>query len=134
MHNSFIGRGWSFPPSFSGDGYEVEMVHDEEDIRQSLEILLTTRLGERTMLSGFGCNLNRILFGEVNNALLSQITDTVSDAILHYEPRIRLETIDVDPDDSSEGLVVINIHYVVKSINSRFNMVFPFYVNESIQP
>lgn len=31
-------------------------------------------------------------------------------------------------------MLLIGIEYKVKSTNSRFNMVFPFYSNEAIQP
>jgi phage baseplate assembly protein W len=63
---SFLGRGWSFPPAFSRSGAEVEMVSGAEDIRQSLGILLSTRLGERLMQDEFGCDLQHVLFEEID--------------------------------------------------------------------
>lgn len=131
MANSFLGRGWGFPPAFSGGGCEVEMVQDEEDILQSLKLLMSTRLGERTLLTDFGSELSHYLFDEVDQALVNKLTDTIGDAILHYEPRITLEKIDVSPGDAEEGVLLISLFYVIKAINSRFNMVYPFYIKES---
>jgi phage baseplate assembly protein W len=46
-NNSFLGRGWSFPPSFDDTCMDVKMLNGAEDIESSLQILLSTRLGER---------------------------------------------------------------------------------------
>jgi len=40
MSEGFLGRGWSFPPTFRAQGRSLDMVESEEDIRQSLQILL----------------------------------------------------------------------------------------------
>ncbi|RQP08730.1 MAG: hypothetical protein EAS52_24730, partial [Parapedobacter sp.] len=55
LHKSFLGTGWSFPPQFDNEGGSVEMLSDGEDIRSSLEILLSTRPGERVMRPNYGC-------------------------------------------------------------------------------
>lgn len=55
---SFLGTGWSFPPTFNNISGTVEMVSDEKDIFQSLHILLSTQLKERVMRSDFGCDLS----------------------------------------------------------------------------
>ena len=65
---AFLGRGWSFPPRFSGRGAEVSMASGATDIHESLRILLTTYSGERTMRSGFGCGLDRLLFEELDRS------------------------------------------------------------------
>ncbi len=130
-NGSFLGTGWSFPPSFSDEGSEVEMVSGPEDIHQSLQILLSTQLGERVMQDGYGCDLNSVLFEEINQGLINSLTSLVSNAILYHEPRIRLDSLDVSESDSEPGLLMISLDYVVKSTNSRYNMVYPFYVNEA---
>ena len=54
--SSFLGTGWSFPPTFRKGGADVEMAAGSEDIHQSLQILLSTRLGERILQPEFGCD------------------------------------------------------------------------------
>lgn len=129
---SFLGVGWSFPPTFVAGGAQLVTVADVEDIRQSLEILFTTRLGERPMQESFGCNLDEALFEEVDQALVSRINGLVSDAILRHEPRIALRELDVTQDDDDPGVLHIRIDYTVLGTNSRYNMVFPFYLNEAV--
>jgi uncharacterized protein len=134
MHETFLGRGWSFPPAFTGGGREVAMISDEEDIRQSLVIILSTQAGERTMFADFGSDLYNSLFEEVDKGLITRLTDTIADAILHYEPRITLDQLDVHQSDSEAGVLLVSLHYTIKAVNSRYNMVYPFYVKESINP
>jgi phage baseplate assembly protein W len=131
---SFLGSGWSFPPSFSDGGAEVEMVSGAEDIHQSLQILLSTQLGERVMHEDYGCDLNHVLFEEIDQGLLNDINRIVSDAILYHEPRISLDKLDVSENADHPGLLLISIEYTIRSTNSRFNMVYPFYLNEATAP
>ena len=62
----FLGRGWAFPVSFGNQGRNVAMAESEEDIRQSLSILFSTRPGERIMVPDYGCNLQDYLFETVD--------------------------------------------------------------------
>lgn len=127
----FIGRGWSFPPSFSHQGADVTMVAGTDDIQQSLEILFATQLGERVMQDEFGCDLQGFLFEEINQALLTGVKGMISNAILFHESRIRLDKIDVTESESQPGLLLISLFYTVKTTNSRYNMVYPFYLKEA---
>ena len=127
---SFLGNGWHFPPSFTDNGRDVWQVADEADIQQSLQILLATAQGERVMLEDFGCDLNRFVFEEVDHSLSKDLAAVVKTALLHYEPRITVEDVGVDAGDGAEGLLYIHVVYRVLATNSRFNLVFPFYLNE----
>lgn len=128
---SFLGRGWAFPPAFADGGAEVAMVEAEDDIEQSLAILLATRRGERVMQPGFGCDLNEFLFAEITPSLVGQVRDLVTNAILDHEPRVQLEAVDVSDERADEGLLLITIEYTVKATNSRYNLVYPFYLREA---
>ncbi len=131
---SFLGRGWSFPPEFSKEARSVKMLEDEADIKSSLQILLSTRLGERVMLPGYGCNLDELLFNPLNLTLKTYITDLIKTAILYYEPRIDVKKIEIDPTDELNGVLLINIDYIIRTTNSRMNMVFPFYKEGGKEP
>ena len=131
MENKFLGKGWAFPPEFYAEGAEVEMVTGEADIKQSLRILLSTSLKERIMQPGFGCDLNRFLFEEMSQQLINDVRGIVSDAILRHEPRIEVNEVKVDISGSEEGLLTISVAYTVRTTNNRFNLVYPFYINEA---
>lgn len=131
---SFLGTGWSFPPTFTRGGAEVELVAGTEDIHQSLQILFATRLGERVMQDTFGCDLDYVLFEEIDQGLINTLTSLISDAILYHEPRISMDNLDITESVEQPGLLLIRIDYTVRSTNSRFNMVYPFYINEAASP
>ncbi len=130
MQQAFIGRGWSFPPSFKHSISGVEMLEGEADIASSLEILLSTRPGERIMLPEYGCNLEELVFENLDTRIKTLMADKVESAILYHEPRIRLEHVRMDDSQEHEGVVLIEIRYQIKSTNSRFNFVFPYYKQE----
>ncbi len=130
---SFLGIGWGFPPTFSKRTMEVDMLSDEEDIRSSLHILLSTRQGERVMLHKYGCNLDEMVFEPMTTTFKTYIKDMIQTAILYYEPRIDAKKITIDDSRDAEGVIVVIIEYVVRSTNSRYNFVYPFYKNEGTQ-
>lgn len=128
---SFLGRGWSFPPGFTAGGADVETVAGVADIHESLRILVSTEPGERVMQENFGCGMNSVLFGEMDQRLLSTVQDLISEAILDFEPRIELDGVDISESDLEAGRLLIHIQYTVRATNSRYNMVFPFYLKEA---
>jgi phage baseplate assembly protein W len=131
---SFLGTGWSFPPEFGSGGAELAVVSDVDDIHQALSILFATRQGERPMQESFGCNLDEHLFEEIDHALVNKINSMITDAILQHETRIKLLDLDVSPDPNQAGLLRVSLDYTVLETNSRYNMVFPFYLNEATTP
>lgn len=131
---AFLGRGWAFPPGFSAGGAEVEMVAGAEDIHESLQILLATQPGERVMQEKYGCELSELLFEEIDEGLINSISQLVSDAILYHEPRIELERLRVSESPTEPGKLQISMDYTIRGSNSRFNMVYPFYVKEAPTP
>ena len=124
---AFIGRGWSFPPSFNHESGSVKMLEQEADIASSLEVLLGTIRGERVMLPQYGCNLDELIFESLDTRMKTLMTDKIESAILYHEPRIELEKVTLDDSRELEGIILIEIIYRVKTTNSRFNFVFPFY-------
>ncbi len=130
MEKSFLGRGWSFPPEFNRESRSVKMLENEDDIRSSLHILLNTRLGERIMVPEYGCNLDELMFNPLNLTLKTYVADLIKTAILYHEPRIDVKKISIDMADELNGVLMINIDYIIRSTNSRRNMVFPFYKEE----
>lgn len=106
------------------------MVEREDDIRESLRILFLTRKGERVMHPNYGCGLHDLVFEPMDNKTRSAIEHSIRQAILFYEPRIDVITIDVQTQDYLEGRLSIDLVYRVRATNSRKNVVFPFYIYE----
>jgi len=127
---TFLGVGWKFPPSFDRSTGSIILVSEEEDIKESLYILLSTKPGERIMLPEYGCDLHKMVFESVDATLITQMQSLIKNAILNFEPRIILENIDIRQDDNTDGLLLINVSYKVRKTNKRSNMVYPYYILE----
>ncbi|MCD7937367.1 MAG: GPW/gp25 family protein [Tannerellaceae bacterium] len=126
---SFIGTGWRFPPRFVKNT-GADMVSGEEDIRQSLAILLSTTPGERIYRFEYGCNIRKWVFEKMTLANETLLTESIERAILFHEPRIKVESVKVQIHDETEGILWITINYRVRETNTRSNMVYPYYFKE----
>lgn len=127
---SFLGRGWRFPPEFDKESKDTHMVQAEDDIAQSLWIILSTRKGERIINPDFGCGIHDLVFEEIDTGIIFRIKELVRLAILYYEPRINVIDIKIKLDDQTDGRININLEYTIKTVNKRSNMVYPFYFLE----
>ncbi|MHA3787028.1 GPW/gp25 family protein [Flavobacterium hauense] len=127
----YLGTGWSFPPHFMNGSHKgAVLVSGEQDIRESLRILLSTLPGERIFRFDYGCDIRQWVFSKMNLSEKTLITDVIEQAILIGEPRVILESVDVHIKDANEGILEIQLYYIVKETNSRSNMVYPFYFKE----
>lgn len=127
MKSDFLGRGWQFPISPNGDG-QIQMAADEDSIRQSIWLILSTSRGERVMRPDFGCALSDMVFSLNSDATVGLIETAVHEALVQWEPRINLLTITATPDPDQTTLLHIAITYQVRSTNSRYNLVYPFFL------
>ena len=130
IDKAFLGTGWNFPPTFNRKSHGVEMISQEEDVYSSIEIILCTLTGERVKLPTFGCNLQPQLFESMNVQNIALMEKFVHDALVFHEPRIVVEEINSIPFQE-EGRLEINIQYSIVATNTRYNYVFPFYINEA---
>lgn len=130
LEKSFLGIGWSFPPTFDKKLGDIKMVTMEEDIRQSLEIYFSTKLGERIMRNNYGCFLHSQVFELANESLIQGLSKELERSINEFEPRILIIEISALKALSTEGLIEINVAYEIRATNNRSNIVFPFYLNE----
>ncbi len=127
---TFLGTGWSFPPEFNKSSRTARMVSSEEDIMQSIWLILSTRKGERLINPDFGCGIHDLVFEEIDTGITFQVKDQVRMAILYFEPRIDLHDIEVKIDQQLVGRINIHLNFTIKTVNKRSNMVYPFYFLE----
>ncbi len=130
IDRSFLGKGWSFPPTFRKQWHGVEMLEGIEDIRSSIGIIIATITGERVMLPNFGCNLQPYVFEQMTPINIAMIQNIVFEALVYHEPRIIVGDITSEVIQA-EGMLKIKIPYKVIATNTRYNYVFPFYMSEA---
>jgi len=128
-HN-FLGAGWAFPVTFSRGNHQLNLSAYEVNINESIDIILQTKRGERSMDSQFGSGLHQCVFKKMDETLKGEIAEAISYALLYYEPRITVIEVDVQFRDVRGGVVEILLTYVYNLTNTRHNYVFPFYLYE----
>jgi phage baseplate assembly protein W len=129
MDENFLGAGWKFPVSVDING-KIVMSRYEEDIQESILIILGTSKGERVMRPDFGCGIHDMVFAPINTATVTSVKSTITEALTRWEPRIELINVHVSDERSYEGKLLISIDYRVRVTNNQFNLVYPFYLTE----
>jgi hypothetical protein len=124
----FLGRGWSFPIEVDAAG-KVQYSESEQKVQESVLIILGTARGERVMRPDFGSRLHELVFAPVNSSTKSLIAHYATEALVQWEARIDVLRVGVREEPSSEGKVLVDVEYRVRSTNSIFNLVYPFYLN-----
>ncbi|MGA9768979.1 MAG: GPW/gp25 family protein [Blastocatellia bacterium] len=129
MSSKIVGTGWRFPilPDAAGG---LTYVDGDENVEQSLKILLFTNLGQRVMRPDFGSKAQSLVFAPGSIQHLGLLETTIRDAVRDWEPRIDLEEVRAETDLEDETRVTVHIGYRVRQTNTRGNLVFPFYLDK----
>ena len=106
--------GWSYPPTFSLGGKSLQRTWGAEDLDISLGLLLSTRPGDHPIYPDFGCSLEEFMFQQMDQNMFNIVQHRISRSIRQYEPRITLDTVEVEPDEA-EGKLFITVNYIVKA-------------------
>lgn len=113
-----FGRGISFPPRVGSDG-RLAWSEGEVNVREAIRIILMTEQRERLRLPEFGGSLGLFLFEPNTVATRQLIKDRISKALARWEPRIKIESIDVDPDPVDAQAVIATITYKLVATQVR---------------
>ncbi len=131
QEKGFLGSGWSFPVQFSWETGELMLSQFEENIKENIQILLHTKRGEHQLEQLFGLGLQQYIFNVMDESLKGEIADAVQTSLLHYEPRIKVLSVEVEFEDVKEGLITISVSYEYNQTNTRHNFVYPFHLKEA---
>ena len=123
---SFLGRGLRFP--LQTEAGKVAMVDGETSIREAIRIILSTPLGARVMNLDFGCRIQELVFAPVNGATMNLAEHYVKEALTQWEPRIEVPEVTATADTSQRNVLLVNIAYTIRALNTKANLVYPFYL------
>lgn len=123
----YLGRGLAFPVQLTPKG-EIALVSAEQDIEQSIRIILSTMPGERLMRPEFGCRVHELLFEPQDATTEGLIVYYVEQALGRWEPRIEVQEVRVVRDGYDTGVLLVEIDYRIKSTHDERSIVYPFYI------
>jgi phage baseplate assembly protein W len=123
-------RGWKFPIEIDAQTGMFKTVEGDDDIREAIRIILTTRVGERIGNPHFGSELFMFMFESINYTELKELEYEVVEALNRWEPRIRDLQVTAQSDPSNKGRVNVSIQYRTQQSAIPEQMTFDFEVNE----
>lgn len=126
MNMDFLGVGLGFPLKVE-DG-KMTWSQYEDSIKESIMLILGTSIGERIMRPDFGCGLHDLTFSTNDTSTASFAIFHVEEALKKWEPRIELIKVDANADEQESNRLNLSIEYRVISSNTRYNLVYPFYI------
>ena len=130
MSKDFLGRGWKFPVAVNPTTGRIAMSEYEEDIKESIRIILATAPGERVMRPDFGCGIHDLVFSAISSITVGLFESRVREAITKWEPRVDILKLEISTRDAANGKLEIKLTCLVRDNNTEFNLVFPFYLTE----
>ncbi len=128
----FLGSGMKFPPQVNKATGRFVVSSEEESVKESVYLILTTQKTERFLRPEFGSNLMSYTFMDINITTVNMMIRSLTEQILKQEPRIGDVVITTD-SQVKEGCLLVNIDYTIRSSQMRDNLVFPFYLNASAE-
>jgi phage baseplate assembly protein W len=128
----FLGVGWRFPIERDESRERFGIAAYEESIHQSIRIILSTAQGERVMRPDFGCGIHELVFAPNSAATRGMAEHHVREALLRWEPRIEVLNVTAVASGGQEEELLISVDYRVQMTDSRFNFVYPFYLDRGL--
>jgi phage baseplate assembly protein W len=113
-----FGRGMSFPPRVGPDG-RIAWSAGEVNVREAIRIVLLTEPNERLRLPEFGGGLGGFLFEPNTVTTRHLIQQRITRALEEWEPRIRVESVDVEPDALDPQAAIATITYKLVATQAR---------------
>lgn len=131
MNQEFLGMGWTFPVQLNPQK-EIALSYEDEDIQEAIWMILSTAPGERLMHPDFGCGIHDLVFAPNDTGTAELARFYVEVALAQWEPRIDLDEVTVQADPGDPTLLLISVAYRVRTTDSRFNIVYPFYLTRGV--
>lgn len=122
----YLGQSLGFPLQVNPQG-SIDLSAEEQNIRESIYIILLTQWGERVYRPNFGCRLSELMFAPITSETLMLMRIYIQEALEVWEPRIIVDEVLAEPD-SLLGRVDLTINYRLQTTYEPRSIVFPFYL------
>ncbi|HMW69273.1 MAG TPA: GPW/gp25 family protein [Nitrosomonas sp.] len=127
--DEILGRGVAFPLQLAGGIVGTNAY--ENQVKQSILLILQTTPGERMMRPDFGAGMETLAFEPMSAITTALAQHRIQEALDRFEPRINVLNVTVNTEQS-EGKLMVDIQYRVTRTGSVFNLVYPFYIERGV--
>jgi phage baseplate assembly protein W len=125
----YLGKGWRFPLAINLTG-GVSTSSFEENVRESIYIILGTAIGERIKRPDFGCQIHDLMFAPNNPVTAAVAAHYCEEALLKWEPRATNIEVYAEASADEPNRLNIRISYTIIYTHDRRSLVYPFYLRK----
>jgi phage baseplate assembly protein W len=129
-NEGFLGRGWRFPIKPNSMGM-LDLTEQDEPVRNSIFLILSTAPGERLMRPDYGCGIHDLVFQPNTPNIRGTVQALVRKSLIQWEPRIDVLDVRAETEPDQPNQLIIRIDYRLRQNNALFNLVYPFFLRES---
>ncbi len=119
-------KGWHFPLEVDALTGKIKTTTLENDIKQSILILLHTQKGERLGHSDYGSQLRRFLFEPLQSSLKRSIQKEVENTIKKWEKRVSSVTVDIFESLQQQTVLIVQIQYDITQTQQSYTLQYAF--------
>lgn len=130
MAKKHLGKGWRFVVDVDRTG-GVSLSQYDENIRESIHVIIGTAPGERVMRPYFGCQIHDLVFSPNNPNTAGLACHYVTEALQKWEPRIDDVQVTASAAQGEPNKLLVDVSYRVIATDTERNMVYPFYLRKS---
>lgn len=112
-------RGWKFPVDVDKATGKIMTIEDNENVKQSIKLILQTQKGERKMRSNFGTNINSFMFQNIDITLVNMMSDEISRSINLWEDHIAALSVNVSQSPDNMSALITDIEFITDLSQSR---------------
>ncbi len=132
MNKNILGAGWRLDLQTDRRG-NLALITGAAGVEQAMRFIIGTAPGERPMLPDFGCRIHDLLFAPSTPHTWNLAAHHVEEALIKWEPRIELIKVEAGPSPDDDSCVLVQVEYKIRQINSFYNLVYPFYLEQGEQ-
>ncbi len=105
-------KGWKFPIQVDKVTGKIKTVEDNENIKQSIRVILGTQLHERKIVPNFGTDLRSYMFEVVDPTFVSTLKRSVQSSLEMWQEHIDELYVGVNASSGAVSKVEVNIDYI----------------------
>ena len=123
-------KGWKFPIQINESNGRIQTVEDNECVKQSVKMILSTQLYERKIVPTFGTDLRRYMFEVVSPTFVSDLKKTIASSVNKWEEHVLDINVSVEATPGPISTVNTSVDYITDIEPTQERVIHKVDVNE----
>ena len=105
-------KGWKFPVQVDKENGRIKTVEDNENIKQSVRMILETRPNERKVVPRFGADLRPYMFETINPGVISSLEGEVESSVKRWESHVMDMNVSIRSETGTVSYLEASVDYI----------------------